>query len=225
MAGKGARPTVAIYSGNDQDAFFNPRVKAIDLALDFNGFAKRGGDAAVGLNVSHFQLSVAAVLEPLFADLIAAHLIAPDLRGHGREVLAGIDVNALAGGVIMQPALAAPPHAPVPLPFKAAGGRVQFGRIQQVQGGQPGAQSGKLAEQFFIRCKRHTREIHAQEFGVLVTILGSNKEQHIRNGRSLRCGLLTVRCRQCRDQRRVQVWLANLRLKLRDNRSLWIRRG
>jgi hypothetical protein len=66
----------------------------VDFAHQADGFVERDDDFLVVINVVGGEFAAFAVLEPFFADLIAADLKFPDFLWHAAETLRVIDIDA-----------------------------------------------------------------------------------------------------------------------------------
>jgi hypothetical protein len=72
-------------SGYGRDILLNAKIQGVNLGLNNEGTSKSRNNAAIGTDVVNSKTAFLTVFQPLLADLVSAHLIAPHGFGHWRE--------------------------------------------------------------------------------------------------------------------------------------------
>ena len=119
------------------------------------------------------ELPAPAVLEPLLADLVAAHVKLPDLLGDALEVLRLVDVDVARFSFLVDHELGKALLHDIVARHRIAGEKLgELGRLQQMQRHEFLAQDAQLAEEFQVGGQRHAGEVDLQELCVALAVGG-----------------------------------------------------
>jgi hypothetical protein len=119
------------------------------------------------------ELPAPAILEPLLADLVAAHVKPPDLFWDALEVLRLVDVDVARFSFVVDHELGeALLHDIVTCHGIASEELGKLRRLQQMQRYKFLTQDAELAKEFQARGHRHTGEVDLQELGIALAVGG-----------------------------------------------------
>ena len=183
------------------------RIQLVQLLLDAERQPDGRHHPAVGADVVEVETAVLAVFQPFVADLITADPVIVNLGRDGAEILSFVDVHALGISVIAEALGLRTGDNGIAVALEAAGWRVEFEGIEEVQDSQARTQGGDLGEYAAILRERNAREVGAQKVGVPSAIGWGIQESVDVVEDVLGRGCSVMRCRQGLDQLGIQVGL------------------
>lgn len=132
---------------------------------DADGFGKRHNNLLVVVDVVSRKGATLAVLEPFFADLVAADMEVPDVFRDAAEAF-GLGLVGPDGLVRVRDLLYFRVFATDPLGDML----VQLRRFHQVQGDEFATEFDQGAEEVEVGCQRQARKVDFQELGVASSV-------------------------------------------------------
>jgi hypothetical protein len=138
----------------------------VDLSHEADGFVQGNDNLVVMSDVISRKFSAFAVLEPLFADLVAADVELPDVFWHVAKALRRVDPH----GFVL---VADFDHFIVTLANELREVPVQLGRSHEVQGNQFAAERSQSTEQFQAAGQWQAWEINLQKLSISRAVGGA----------------------------------------------------